>query len=110
MYGVGTLGGAESKGRAINDSGHITGNSQLSDSAFSHAFFYDGNTMLDIGTLGGTGSDGNDINNSDYIVGASLNSNGQGRAFLYKNGSMFDLCVLSNCVTRDGIFCCRRML
>ena len=38
------------------------------------------------------------INEQGQVVGRSLNSSGEEAAFLWKDGSMFDLCVLTDCL------------
>ena len=49
---LGTLGGTSSQGVAINASGQATGTSITADGE-THAFLWDGTTMLDLGTLQG---------------------------------------------------------
>jgi probable HAF family extracellular repeat protein len=88
---LGTLGGATSYGKSINDSGAVVGYSSLSDGV-THAFLYtnkDG--MIDLGALGvaGNTSQANAINNAGTIVGAS-----NGHAFVYQNNQMIDLNTL----------------
>ena len=54
MQDLGTLGGTDSQGDAINDSGQVTGDAITAGDAAAHAFLWDGTTMQDLGTLGGT--------------------------------------------------------
>ena len=54
MQDLGTLGGSDSFGVAINASGQVTGHADTAGGA-AHAFLWDGTTMLDLGTLGGSG-------------------------------------------------------
>ena len=77
---------------AINDAGHVVGESYIDRVEgeaypYQHAFFWDGSEMVDLGTLpGAILSAAYDINEYDDIVGRS----GQ-RAFLYRDGEMLDL-------------------
>ena len=104
MQALGSLGGNTSSGVAINDSGQVTGQSSLPQGPFPeapgiHAYLYDGDTMQDLGTLGGIDSGPADINNKGAIVGWSYTSSGQEAVFLYENGVMMDLCVMSDCTS-----------
>jgi len=79
MIDLGTLGGAYAQAFAINDSGFITGNSQLraTDSQAIHAFLSPSPLgagaigMRDLGTLGGPFSYGMAINAKNHVVGYS---------------------------------------
>jgi probable HAF family extracellular repeat protein len=77
---LGTLGGANSYGSGINNSGQVVGWAQGADGA-QHAFLYGSGHMIDLG-LGIA----NDINNLGQVVGY-----GVGGAFLYSNGQMLNL-------------------
>jgi probable HAF family extracellular repeat protein len=102
MTDLGTLGGAYAQAWAINDSGFVTGNSQLkSDIGATHAFLWNGRGMRDLGTLGGDFSYGTSINASNHVVGYSTldKSNGAIHAFLYDGTIMRDLGSLG--VSRD---------
>lgn len=102
--GLGTLGGTTSVGKAINNSGLIVGESDISGNEETHAFLYRGTPgvdgeMLDLGTLGGFYSSATAINNAGEIAGTSYLANGQTRAFLYKGmpgagGTMINLGAL----------------
>jgi probable HAF family extracellular repeat protein len=91
MTDIGTLGGANSRARAINSSGQIVGGSQ-DDSGYLHAFAYDG-TMTDLGTLGGRSSEAFAINDNGQITGHAKTGN-YNHAFIYENNTMTDLGTL----------------
>ncbi len=93
MSDLGTLGGTESNGFGINDSGQVTGSAQLPGNVASHAFLYSGGAMTDLGSLGGD-SDGWGINAFGQVSGTSLTAAGLTHAFLYSGGKMTDLGTL----------------
>src|SRR3954465_8662480 len=69
IYSLGTLGGSNSYGFAINTSGEAAGYSGTTGNAASHAFRYSGTpgsggAMADLGTLGGSNSYGIAMNAS----------------------------------------------
>jgi probable HAF family extracellular repeat protein len=87
---LGTLGGGNSAGLAINNAGQVTGNAYTSAGVY-HAFLYSNGQMTDLGTLGSY-SEGEDINNTGQVVGLFFTTPaGIPRAFLYSNGQMTDL-------------------
>jgi probable HAF family extracellular repeat protein len=92
MADLGTLGGAYSIARGINNAGQVIGQS-LTAGGFYDAFLYSSGSMADLGTLGGAGSNAYGINNFGQVVGASLTAGagGQDHAFLYSAGSISDL-------------------
>lgn len=96
MQTLGTLGGANSNGTAINDRGHAVGYSDLAGDDEWHAFLHrPGETMIDLGTLGGKVSYANALNNRDQVVGAAADKNGFRRAFVYDDAhGMVDLGTL----------------
>lgn len=87
---LGTLGGANSVGAAINTAGQIAGSSQISDGQYN-AFLYSNGQMIDLGTLGGVNSFGEGINASGQVVGESNIAGGALDAFMYSDGEMLDL-------------------
>ena len=91
---LGTLGGGDSNGIAINDSGHVTGASLRSDGE-RHAFYESNGQLTDLGTLGGSWSAGYAINNAGQIAGSSDIAGGSYHAFLWDQQSgMRDLGTL----------------
>ncbi len=105
---LGSLGGGDSTGLAINGNGQVTGYSytgkqiQVScppkqygggtkcfESVY-HAFLYSNGTMSDLGTLGGTFSKGYAINLSGEVVGTADTKTGTD-GFLWNGKSMLDL-------------------
>src|SRR5215469_11960412 len=67
---LGTLGGEQSNGFAINASGQVTGWDDGANTA-DHAFLYSNGAMQDLGTLGGAASQGAGINASGQVTGVS---------------------------------------
>jgi YVTN family beta-propeller protein/probable HAF family extracellular repeat protein len=105
---LGTLGGAQSKGTAINDSGQVTGSSVTSDGV-RHGFRWNGTTIEDLGTLGGPESEGIAINASGQVTGqADLADSfyaGQPihHAFLWNGIALQDLGTLAAGVHSAGV-------
>jgi probable HAF family extracellular repeat protein len=103
MLDLGTLGGAYAQAYSINDSGFITGNSEIAESKVraAHAFIYEPSSpmkglvkpMRDLGTLGGRYSYGTVINADNHVVGYSTIDKSDNRihAFLYDGAKMRDL-------------------
>ncbi len=82
---LGTLGGAHSGARFINDNGQIVGWARNS-SGNQHACLFDstGNgDNIDLGTLGGNESGAHCINNAGQIVGGASDISSNGRACLF---------------------------
>src|SRR5262249_12681201 len=105
IYNLGTLGGPESDGYAINASGQVAGAAFTAGSgggsgATLHAFRYSGTpgsggAMVDLGTIGGSVSWGYAINASGQIAGDSYTSMGATHAFRYSSiPGMVDLGTL----------------
>src|SRR5690349_15695978 len=70
---LGTLGGLNSYGLAINNSGMVVGGSNIYSFYDPHAYCYESDidAMMDLGTLGGNMSEGRGINDFGQIVGES---------------------------------------
>jgi probable HAF family extracellular repeat protein len=85
---LGTLGGAYSYARGMNEAGMVVGGS-ATISGKAHAFLYHGGTMLDLGTLDPYGTAAADaVNASGVAVGYSwLTSVERYRATLFQNGT-----------------------
>lgn len=80
LQDLGTLGGAESAARAINDLGQVVGWAETADGV-RHAFRWErGAGMVDLGTLGGE-SEALGLNNNGQIVGFSYVSDTDFHAF-----------------------------
>jgi probable HAF family extracellular repeat protein len=105
IYDLGTLGGTNSIGYAVNNNGQVAGLSDKQGGS-QRAFLYSGipgsgGQMLDLGTLGGSFGSGSiavAINANGQIAGTSGNSV-PFRAFLYSgvpgnSGTMFNLGTL----------------
>lgn len=93
MKDLGTLGGISSLAFAVNDSGWVTGAADRASGGYG-AFIYSGGFMRDLGDLGGGASAGNGINAKGEVVGEALIPPPQDepwRAFLYTDGTMYDL-------------------
>jgi len=95
MVDLGTLGGTQSCGYAINDSGQVTGWAYKTGKTNQVAFIWtdanhnwQSNTgeMASIGTLGGTTSRGYAINNAGIVTGLSYLADESKRAFRWVDG------------------------
>ena len=92
---VGTLGGTESFGIAINNAGQATGYSFTTGDLVYHAFLWDGSVLEDLGTLGGTHSGGAAINDAGQVTGDSgMTGDLANHAFLWDGSTMRDLGTL----------------
>lgn len=90
MRDLGTLGGTTSVGTAINGLGDVVGTSRTSAGQL-HAFLDTGGGMTDLGTLvGGVATFANGVNDSDQVIGYG-DTNAGNRAFLYSNGTLYNL-------------------
>jgi probable HAF family extracellular repeat protein len=91
---LGTLGGATSFARDLNNRTEVVGDSTTT-SGETHAFLWARGRMRDLGTLGGSFSTANGINQSGQIVGlSSLVGDAAAHGFLFENGRMIDLGAL----------------
>lgn len=90
---IGNLGGPleQTVAAAINNKGHIVGQSQNANGQW-HAFLWTpAGGMQDLGTLGGDSSRAVYINDNGEIYGESFNKKGELRRFRWSNGIMSDL-------------------
>jgi len=89
---LGTLGGAFSRGLAINDRGWVAGASETSD-ATTHAFLWTPEEgMIDLGTLGGRHRTAYGINLWGQVVGGSMTADRLTHAFTWtRQAGMVDL-------------------
>jgi probable HAF family extracellular repeat protein len=89
---LGTLGGSGAAAFAINNSGAVTGESNIPASSDEHAFLWtQANGMQDLGTLGNF-STGTSVNNLGDVAGYSGLANGAVHAFLWTaSGGIQDL-------------------
>jgi len=93
------LGDDVSSGSALNNLGQVVGRSSGGDSQYffgAYAFEYANGTITDLGGLGDPNyvdpnSSASDINDSGQVVGFSAISAYYYHAFLYTDGTMFDL-------------------
>jgi probable HAF family extracellular repeat protein len=89
---LGTLGGTDSCGYAINAGGQVTGSADTT--AGSSAFLYGNGTMTDLTGVGGMPTlVGNDINDNGDVVGSApqFGVGGTTIAFLYSHGAVIYL-------------------
>jgi probable HAF family extracellular repeat protein len=82
MKDLGSLGAGDALPRAMNDSGQVVGNSGMADGD-RHAFFYDGEKMVDLNEFMPSGSpwtlySGELINDAGQIVALGRTSNSWG--------------------------------
>ena len=71
---LGTLGGTQSFGAAINNANQVTGTADTPNGGPRDAFLYAQGAMKDLGSLYGSGSAGAAINNAGQVVGFSHGS------------------------------------
>ena len=87
---LGTLGGALSSSRSLNDAGTVVGSAQINGGQ-THAFLWTGGWMTDLGTLGGATSGATFINPYARVFGFAEAKDGISHAFLYSDGQMNNL-------------------
>jgi len=86
--------GGNSAANAINSTAQgegIVGVSVTSDGSTKHAFRYVNGAITDLGTLGGRNSEALEINTRGEVVGVSDVPGGGTHAFLWRNGTIYDL-------------------
>jgi probable HAF family extracellular repeat protein len=90
---LGTLGGSQSFGNAVNNANHVTGTAETANGGPRDAFLYAEGTMKDLGSLNGNGSTGYAINNAGQVVGLSRSSGAstQTIATMWSGGRVIDL-------------------
>ena len=96
---LGTLGGAESRGEAIDDVGRVSGVSQDQLGRWRVAL-WDGSSTRDLGGLGGTSLRVDDMNESGWIAGDGTNAAGQTRAFVWDGSVLRELGTLGGPTSR----------
>jgi len=75
MVDLGTLGGTNSDGVAIDANGQIAGSSDVPGDAYSHAFLWNGASMKDLGTVTGVARMAPvAMNNAGQVVGTAYSS------------------------------------
>jgi probable HAF family extracellular repeat protein len=98
---LGTLGGASSRGFAINAAGQVVGTSDTA-SHDEHVFLWQDGVMTDLGTLVSRFSYPRAINNNGQVAGdASLGSTAH-RAYLWQDGVTTDLGTLGGIYSYAG--------
>jgi probable HAF family extracellular repeat protein len=92
LFGIGTI------AYVVNDNGTAVGEAALPGNATAHAFLWSKKLhhLKDLGTLpGDVHTAGLGLNNLDDVVGPSFDPDGNPRAYLYKDGTMYDLNALA---------------
>lgn len=108
MQDLGTLGGYNSWGRDINNTGQIVGESDTNPANttgnnLTRAFLWDNGQMTDLGGLVSNGfSAASGINDDGAIVGWANNADNQRRAVIFKDGKVYDLNDLICTTNEDG--------
>ena len=97
MTDLGTLGGVFGCAWGLNESGDVTGNSDLAGDQYgvTHPFLWRHGRLIDLGTLGGTYGIGTALNNAGQVAGfAFTTGNNAYHAFRWTRGAMKDLGAL----------------
>lgn len=83
---IGTLAGAESRAFAINNSGRVVGESDISSSPEpENPFSWISGSLTDIGTFGGGGGAAYGVNDVGYAVGSADNVASQTHSFIWSD-------------------------
>lgn len=91
LQDLGTLGGASSYARAINDAGQVAGYA-INAAGLGHAFRYAGGVMQDLGSFyEGGSSEAVDINAAGQVAGNSTSANNEIRGFFFDGTTRHDL-------------------
>jgi probable HAF family extracellular repeat protein len=99
MTDLGSLGGTFGGPWGLNESGDVTGNSNLVGDEYgvTHPFLWQHGRLRDLGTLGGTYGIGTALNNAAQVAGFSFTSgNATYHAFRWSRGVMKDLGALDS--------------
>jgi probable HAF family extracellular repeat protein len=93
LKNLGTFGYDQSSGRDINDVGQIIGTvtSGTGTTAITQGFIYEDGEIALLGGFGGTTESANGINQFGQVVGSAQNVGKQNRAFVWNDGTIFDL-------------------
>jgi len=105
-FDLGSLKGGDSNiAYDINNLGQVVGYSGNSDQSFAHAYLWKSGHMQDLGTLPGDSfSLAVGLNDVGDVVGGSIDLDGNERAFLWHDGTMFDLNTLLDTDTSLFLF------
>ena len=91
---LGTLGGATTVARDLNELGEVVGEAKLADGRV-HAFVYTAGQLRDVGTFGGRNSRATGINDRGLIGGRAQDSSGNERPFVaLRSGPLVDLSLI----------------
>ena len=99
---LGTLGGHSGGAYAINEAGHIVGDSTLAGETNTHAFLFKDGTMRDLGAPAHMGSSAWGINRHDTVVGDAVGKDGSLVALIWQDGVMQRLDDLIDPATGAG--------
>jgi len=94
VFELPTLGGNNSYGWKVDESGNVIGSAFLVVNDFHPMLWLDGQEPVDLGTLGGRWGSARGINGNGWIVGRAQiegQIGGNFSAFLWRNGEMFNL-------------------
>ena len=90
LFDLGTMGGQQSFGIALNNHGKVLANADPPDGT-RRSFVWENGTVTDLGSLGGSYTFGNAINDRGVAVGYSQTTAGTARPFLWSDGVMTPL-------------------